>query len=57
MDFIVEWSPEALEDIEEIYNYINKDSPFYAQTVVEKIITASRHRSRLLENHLFLRVE
>jgi len=42
MDYIVEWSPEALEDVEEIYQYIKKDSPYYAQTVVEKIINVSR---------------
>ena len=42
MDFIIEWSPEALEDVKEIYNYIKRDSPFYAQTVVEKLVTASR---------------
>jgi len=41
MDFTIEWSPEALEDIKEIHDYIKKDSPFYAQTVVEKIIAAS----------------
>ena len=38
----VSWSPEAVEDIEEIASYIEKDSPSYAQAVSEQIITASR---------------
>ena len=31
------WSEEALEDIESIANYIERDSPNYAKSVVEKI--------------------
>jgi len=38
----ISWSPEAVEDIEEIASYIEKDSPSYAQAVTEQIITASR---------------
>jgi len=30
------WSQESLEDIEEIAEYISRDSRFYAQQVVEK---------------------
>ena len=30
------WSEEALEDIESIAEYIEKDSPFYAKSVVTK---------------------
>lgn len=32
----VEWSEEALEDIESIAAYIEKDSPAYAKSVVSK---------------------
>ena len=42
MDYQIRWSPEAVEDIEEIAGYIEKDSPLYAQAVAEQIITASR---------------
>jgi toxin ParE1/3/4 len=35
------WSPEALEDIEAIASYIERDSPWYAETVVSKIITVA----------------
>ena len=37
MAFRLKWSEEALEDIESIANYIEKDSPFYAKSVVSKI--------------------
>jgi addiction module RelE/StbE family toxin len=37
MAFELIWSEEALEDIEEIASFIEKDSPFYAKAVVEKI--------------------
>jgi addiction module RelE/StbE family toxin len=33
----LEWSNEALEDIESIATYIEKDSPVYAKSVVSKI--------------------
>jgi len=42
MDYQVIWSPEALEDINEIATFIHKDSPHYAQAVVEHLINASR---------------
>jgi len=32
----LEWSEEALEDIESIVTYIEKDSPTYAKSVVSK---------------------
>ncbi len=32
----LEWSNEALEDIESIAAYIEKDSPFYAKSIVTK---------------------
>ncbi|MHB8622141.1 MAG: type II toxin-antitoxin system RelE/ParE family toxin [Sulfuricaulis sp.] len=42
MDYQIRWSPEAVEDIEEITAYIHKDSPLYAQKVVEELIAAAR---------------
>ena len=36
MAFKLEWSEEALEDIESIAIYIEKDSPIYAKSVVSK---------------------
>ena len=47
MDYQIEWSPEAVEDIEEIAAYIRKDSPIYAQKVVEELISAARRLSQL----------
>lgn len=42
MAYVVRWSPRALEDVEAIAEYIQKDSPFYAKAVVAKIVAASR---------------
>ena len=42
MDCIVEWSPEAIEDLESIAEYIARDSKFYAGAVVSKIMAVSR---------------
>ena len=36
MAYRLEWSAEALEDIESIATYIEKDSPIYAKSVVSK---------------------
>ena len=33
------WSPEAVEDVESIANYIERDSSYYARTVVSRIIS------------------
>ena len=41
MAFTLEWSEEALEDIEAIATYIAKDSPTYAKSVVSKIFEKS----------------
>ncbi|TFH86777.1 type II toxin-antitoxin system RelE/ParE family toxin [Billgrantia azerbaijanica] len=38
----VEWSPEALEDLELIAEYIERDSPFYASAVVSKLVDTAR---------------
>ncbi len=32
------WSPEAIEDIESIASYIGRDSPWYAKIVATKIV-------------------
>ena len=36
------WSPEAVEDLNSIAEYIAKDSRFYAQSVVSKILITAR---------------
>ncbi len=38
MAYRIVWSPEALEDIESIAEYIERDSLFYAKAVVDKIL-------------------
>lgn len=43
MEYGVTWSPEALEDLESIAEYIERDSSFYAQSVVSKILGVSRN--------------
>jgi addiction module RelE/StbE family toxin len=35
------WSDAALEDIDEIAEYIHRDSPHYAQRVVEELFAAT----------------
>ena len=35
---VVVWSPEAVEDVEAIAAYIERDSPWYAKSVVSKIV-------------------
>ena len=36
------WSPESLEDIESIAEYIARDSRFYAESTVNKIFEAAQ---------------
>ncbi len=38
MAFVIDWSPEAVEDLEAIAEYIARDSRFYAQSVVRKML-------------------
>ena len=38
----VVWSPEALEDLDSISEYISRDSLFYARRVVAKILKKAR---------------
>lgn len=42
MDLKVVWSPEAIEDVESIAEYIGRDSEFYAGAVATKIIQMAR---------------
>ncbi|MCB1772455.1 MAG: type II toxin-antitoxin system RelE/ParE family toxin [Gammaproteobacteria bacterium] len=42
MDSEVNWSPEAMEDIESIAEYIARDSEYYARAIVREIISVSR---------------
>lgn len=42
MDLEVRWSPEAIEDLEAIAEYIARDSEYYARAVVTEILSASR---------------
>ena len=41
MDYRIVWSPEAIEDIESIAEYIQRDSFFYAKAVVNKIFQST----------------
>lgn len=41
MDLRVDWSPEALEDVEAIAEYISRDSLSYARAVVARILDLS----------------
>lgn len=42
MDNEVKWSPEAIEDIESIAEYIARDSEYYARSVVTEILDIGR---------------
>lgn len=42
MGYEVVWSPEAVEDLDSIAEYIARDSAFYARAVVAKILDSSR---------------
>jgi len=43
MGYKVVWSPEAIEDLESIADYIGRDSEFYARAVVSKILQLARN--------------
>lgn len=43
MDFLVTWSPEAVEDLESIGEYIARDSGAYARAVITKILNVSKN--------------
>ena len=42
MDLKVAWSPEGIEDLESITEYIGRDSEFYARAVATKIVEMAR---------------
>lgn len=42
MDYQVTWSPEALDDIDDIAAFHQKKDPLYAQAVVAELIARSR---------------
>jgi len=43
MNLEVKWSPEAIEDLESIREYIARVSEYYAQAVVTEILSVSRN--------------
>lgn len=43
MDMRINWSPEALDDVDAIAAYIAKDSPFYASAVVQKLLMTAQN--------------
>lgn len=45
MAYEVTWSPEALEDVDEIAEFIARVSPNYASTIVDKLLDAARKLS------------
>lgn len=38
MAYKIKWSPEAVEDLEAIYNFIARDSIYYAKSVITQIL-------------------
>jgi toxin ParE1/3/4 len=42
MDIKIVWSPEAIEDVELIADYITRDSAAYASAVVDKILYTAK---------------
>lgn len=34
------WTPQAAEDLQAIYDFIERDSPHYAQVIVEDLLAA-----------------
>lgn len=47
MGLLIEWSPEATEDLELIAEYIARDSIFYARAVVTEILAVARGLGKL----------
>jgi toxin ParE1/3/4 len=43
MDYQVVWSPEAIEDAESIAEYIARDSEFYTEAIVTKILETTQN--------------
>lgn len=42
MDLEVKWSPEAIEDLDAIADYIGRDSEYYAQAVVRELLSVAK---------------
>jgi len=47
MDEIVKWTLAALDDLEQITEYIGRDSQFYAAALVQEVFSASDSVGRL----------
>jgi toxin ParE1/3/4 len=45
MDYRIDWSPEAVEDVEAIAEYIARDSEMYAKSLVSTILDSVKHLS------------
>ena len=43
MDYRVEWSPEAFEDVEAIADFIARDSEYYTHAVVTMLLGITRN--------------
>ena len=41
----INWSQEAIEDLESISEYISRDSAFYARAVITRLLSVSRKLS------------
>lgn len=39
----LDWSPEAIEDVESIASYIERDSPWYAKAVASRIVETAEN--------------
>jgi toxin ParE1/3/4 len=42
----IAWAEPALQDLREIYDYIARDSPYYAKRTVEKITGRAAHLAK-----------
>lgn len=42
----VEWTHSARDDLDDVDHYIRRDSPHYADLVVERLLRATRHLER-----------
>lgn len=49
MDREVKWTNAAWNDLEEVANYIAKDSPYYAATFVREVRDKARSLNRMAE--------
>ena len=39
----ITWSPQAIDDVEAIRGYVARDSPRYADLLVERLVSAVEH--------------